>query len=453
MKQSNFVHLHVHSQYSLLDGACLVQDLVDTAKQMHMPAVAITDHGNIFGAIEFYSIAKQSGIKPIIGCETYLAKIDRFKKTELGKRQPIYHLPLLVKNLAGYKNLIKLVTASYLEGFYYKPRIDKQILSEYVKGLIGLSGCLKGEIASLILAGEKKEAYTAAQKYKDMFEKKSFYLELMDHNIAEQVKVNKVLIEISRKLDIPLVATNDVHYLKQDMAQAHEVLLCLQTQTMLADKKRMRFSTNEFYFKSEAEMQKIFSQVPEALSNTVEVSQMCDLEIDFKSTHLPNFELPEHTSDIEELRQMCETNVVVSYPEMVPQARLRLDRELDVIKGLGFASYFLIVSDFVRFAKESHIPVGPGRGSAAGSIVSYLIGITDIDPLKYDLLFERFLNPDRVSFPDIDIDFCYERRDEVIKYVNDKYGRENVAQIITFGTMAAKGVIRDVGRVLGIPYA
>ncbi len=453
MKHSNFVHLHVHSQYSLLDGACLISKLVDHAHSMYMPALAISDHGNIFGAIDFYNTAMKKGIKPIIGCETYIAKTSRLSRGENGYREPIHHLTLLAKDEQGYKNLIRLVSIAYQEGFYYKPRIDKDVLAEYSKGLIAMSGCLKGEIASLILAGDEKGAYAVAQKYRDLFEKDSFYLELMDHGIKEQKTANKALVKIGKDLGIGVVATNDVHYLKKEMAHAHEVLLCLQTQTNLSDQNRMKMSTNEFYLKSPEEMQKLFAEIPEAITNTIKITEMCNLELDFSKTHLPHFNLPEGISAIDVLQDMCEKEIINRFPENPQEAKERLDIELTVIKNSGFASYFLIVSDFVRFAKNNDIPVGPGRGSAAGSIVSYLLGITEIDPLKYDLLFERFLNPERVSFPDIDIDFCYERRDEVIKYVTEKYGKDNVAQIITFGTMAAKGVIRDVARVIGLPYA
>ncbi len=453
MKHSDFVHLHVHSQYSLLDGACLLPKLINLALQLHMPALTITDHGNIFGAIEFYIEAMKKGLKPIVGCETYVAKTSRLKKGESGTKEQTSHLTLLIKDEEGYKNLIKLITIGYLEGFYYKPRIDKEVLAKHAKGLIGLSGCLKGEISTLILAGQEKQAYTLAQQYKDLFDKDSFYLELMDHNLEEETKVNKVLLKMSSALNIPLVATNDVHYLKKEMAHAHEVLLCLQTQTNLADEKRMRLKTNEFYFKSAEEMKKLFTEVPQAIKNTIKITEMCNLELDFKKTHLPHYNLPTGVSVVEVLKEKCLKNIPLRYPKNEQTAKERLTLELSVIKNSGFASYFLIVWDFVRFAKENNIPVGPGRGSAAGSIVSYLLGITEIDPLKYDLLFERFLNPERVSFPDIDIDFCYERRDEVIKYVTEKYGEKNVAQIITFGTMAAKGVLRDVGRVLGVPYA
>lgn len=453
MKHSDFVHLHVHTQYSLLDGACLISKLIDHAHSMYMPALAISDHGNIFGAIDFYNTAMKKGIKPIIGCETYIAKTSRLSRGESGYREPIYHLTLLAKDEQGYKNLIRLISIANQEGFYYKPRIDKEVLAKYSKGLIGMSGCLKGEIAYSIVAGDEKNAFKSAQWYRDLFEKDSFYLELMDHGIKEQKIANKSLIKIGKELGIGVVATNDVHYIKKEMAHAHEVLLCLQTQTNLSDEKRMRMSTNEFYLKSPEEMKQLFSNVPEAISNTIKITEMCNLEFDFSTTYLPKYNLPVGISALDVLREMCEKKIPEYFPNNPQEAQDRLDIELTVIKNSGFASYFLITSDFVRFAKDNKIPVGPGRGSAAGSIVAYLLGITEIDPLKYDLLFERFLNPERVSFPDIDIDFCYERRDEVIKYVTEKYGKDNVAQIITFGTMAAKGVIRDVARVIGIPYA
>lgn len=454
MKHSDFVHLHVHSQYSLLDGACMLPKLIDLAHEMRMPALTITDHGNMFGAIEFYSEAMKKGLKPIIGCEMYMSKGSRLGRGEDGLKGQ-YHLTLLVKDEQGYRNLIRLVSIANREGFYYKPRIDLEMLTQYSKGLVCLSGCLKGEIASLLLAGKEKQAIESAKTMRELFGHDSFYIELMDHGLIEQKKANKLLIQLARDLDMPLVATNDVHYLKKEMSTAHEVLLCLQTQTTLADATRMKMSTNEFYFKSPEEMKRLFSEVPEAISNTLRITEMCNLELDFTKTHLPKYNLPDGFKAIDVLGDICIRKIPLLFPgkEAGAKAKERLDMELTVINHSGFASYFLITADFVNFAKENKIPVGPGRGSAAGSIVAYLTGITEIDPLKYDLLFERFLNPERVSFPDIDIDFCFERRDEVIQYVIDKYGRDNVAQIITFGTMAAKGAIRDVGRALGMPYA
>jgi len=430
----------------------MLPKLIDLAHEMRMPALTITDHGNMFGAIEFYSQAMKKGLKPIIGCELYVAKGSRLARGEDGHRGQ-NHLTLLVKDEQGYQNLIRLVTIANREGFYYKPRIDKEVLAQYCQGLVCLSGCLKGEIASLLLAGQEKQAIESAQFMKNLFDPNSFYIELMDHGLIEQKKVNKMLIQLARNLDIPLVATNDVHYLKKEMSTAHEVLLCLQTQTTLGDTNRMRMSTNEFYFKSPEEMKKIFAEVPDAISNTIKITEMCNLELDFTKTHLPKYALPDGLKAIDVLKNMCLAKIPLLFIGNENQAKERLEMELEVINHSGFASYFLITADFVQFAKDNKIPVGPGRGSAAGSIVAYLTGITEIDPLKYDLLFERFLNPARVSFPDIDIDFCFERRDEVIQYVIDKYGKDNVAQIITFGTMAAKGAIRDVGRALGIPYS
>ncbi len=452
MKHSDFVHLHVHSQYSLLDGACMLPKLIDLAHEMRMPALAITDHGNMFGAIEFYSQAMKKGLKPIIGCELYVAKGSRLARGEDGHRSQ-HHLTLLVKDEEGYRNLIRLVSIANMEGFYYKPRIDKEILAQYSKGLVCLSGCLKGEVASLLLAGQEKQAIESVQSMKNLFDPDSFYIELMDHGLIEQKKTNKMLIQMAREQDIPLIATNDVHYLKKEMATSHEVLLCLQTQSTMADTNRMRLSTNEFYFKSPEEMKKLFTEVPDAISNSLKITEMCNMEFDFSKTHLPKYSLPDGLKAIDVLKNMCLEKIPLYYKGLEDQAKERLDMELGVINHSGFASYFLITADFVQFAKDKGIPVGPGRGSAAGSIVSYFLGITEIDPLKYDLLFERFLNPARVSFPDIDIDFCFERRDEVIQYVIDKYGKDNVAQIITFGTMAAKGAIRDVGRALGMPYS
>jgi len=430
----------------------MLPKLIDLAHEMRMPALTITDHGNMFGAIEFYSQAMKKGLKPIIGCELYVAKGSRLARGEDGHKGQ-NHLTLLVKDEQGYKNLIRLVSIANREGFYYKPRIDKQVLAEYCQGLVCLSGCLKGEIASLLLAGQEKQAIESARFMRNLFGPDCFYIELMDHGLIEQKKANKLLIQLARNLDIPLVATNDVHYLKKDMSTAHEVLLCLQTQTTLADVNRMRMSTNEFYFKSPEEMKKLFAEVPDAISNTLKITEMCNLELDFSKTHLPKYNLPDGLKAIDVLKNMCLEKIPTLFSGREAQAKERLEMELGVINHSGFASYFLITADFVQFAKDKKIPVGPGRGSAAGSIVAYLTGITEIDPLKYDLLFERFLNPARVSFPDIDIDFCFERRDEVIQYVIDKYGKDNVAQIITFGTMAAKGAIRDVGRALGMPYA
>ncbi len=417
-----------------------------------MPALAITDHGNMFGAIDFYLQAIEMGIKPIIGCEIYVAPTSRFDKS-VQINQEMAHLVLLVKDETGYKNILKLVSAAYLEGFYYKPRIDKEILSAHAEGLIGLSSCLQGGISKFLKADKINDAIKEADEYNKIFGKGNFYLELQDNGITEQKQVNKKLIKLSEELDIGLVATNDVHYLTKETAFAHEVLLGIQTQTTLQDEKRMRFETEEFYFKSPEEMKELFKEVPSAIKNTISIAERCNLELKFNQIHLPRYDPPSGISKEEFLDKLCQEALPLRYPELTSDITDRLTRELKVIKDMGFLSYFLIVWDFIHYAKENNIPVGPGRGSAAGSIVSYLLGITDIDPLKYGLLFERFLNPQRLSLPDIDIDFCYERRNEVIDYVTNKYGNKNVAQIITFGTMLARAAVRDVGRVMGMSYA
>ncbi|MCQ9206829.1 MAG: DNA polymerase III subunit alpha [Omnitrophica bacterium] len=455
MKHTDFVHLHVHTQYSLLDGACHLQKLVDHAAALRMPACAITDHGNMFGSIEFYRKALDRGVKPIIGCEMYIAPESRFEKSSHGIKEASYHLVLLAKDEIGYKNLMKLVSIGYLEGFYYRPRIDKEVLASHNDGLIGLSACLKGEIPHLIRSGEMQNAKKTADQLRHIFGKGNFYLEIQDNGMEEQVKVNKGLIKLSKELDMPLVATNDVHYLTKDDAVAHEALLSIQTQTTLDDPNRMRLQTNEFYFKSEEAMKKSFeASVPSAISNTKEISEKCNVELDFKKTHLPQYDPPEGTTREAYLKKLVHDGLEKRYPGGMSEViQKRVNHELQIIGKSGYTSYFLIAWDFVNFAKNKGIPVGPGRGSAAGSVVSYTLGITDIDPLRYGLIFERFLNPERISMPDIDIDFCYERRNEVIDYVINKYSKANVAQIITFGTMMAKGVIRDVGRVTGMAYA
>jgi len=456
MPHSDFVHLHLHTQFSLLDGACRIHELLNLAKQYKMDSLAITDHGNMFGAIDFYVEAQKAGIKPIIGCEAYIAPRNRLEKTLQGAEEASYHLILLAKDETGYRNLMKLVSIGYLEGFYYKPRIDKEVLSQYKQGLIGMSACLKGEIPSLLKQRRFNDALKAADELYNIFGKDNFYLELQENLIPEQKIVNVDLIKISKELKIPLVATNDVHYLSKENAKSHEALLCIQTQTTLDDPNRMRFSTEEFYFKSPEEMKKIFSHCPEAIMNTVEIARRCNVELDFSSIHLPKYEPPEGKPKEEFLKELCERGLKDRFGSsggVNAVINSRLEYELKIIKNMGFTSYFLIVWDFIHYAKSKGIPVGPGRGSAAGSLVSYILGITDIDPLKYGLLFERFLNPDRLGLPDIDIDFCYERRQEVIDYVTKKYGRENVAQIITFGTMQARAVVRDVGRVMGVAYA
>jgi DNA polymerase III subunit alpha len=453
MPHSDFVHLHLHTQYSLLDGACRIPELLNLAKQHKMDSLAVTDHGSMFGAVEFYLEAQKAGIKPIIGCEVYIAPGSRLEKVNTSINEVAYHFILLAKDEAGYQNLMKLVSIGYLEGFYYRPRIDKETLAKYHEGLIGMTACLKGEVPVCLKQRRFNDALKAADEYRSIMGKENFFLEIQENLIPEQRIANEGLLKISRELGIPLVATNDVHYLQKENAAAHEALLCIQTQTTLTDPNRMRLQTDEFYFKSPQEMKKLFEYCPEAITNTVEIAGRCNLELDFSKIHLPKYDPPSGEPKEDFLRGLCEEGIKNKFSEVTPEIKDRLEHELKIIKHLGFTSYFLIVWDFVRYAKDHQIPVGPGRGSAAGSIVSYLLDITDINPLRYGLLFERFLNPERQGLPDIDIDFCYERRQEVIDYVTKKYGQENVAQIITFGTMQARAVVRDVGRVMGISYA
>ena len=463
MTHSDFFHLHVHTEYSLLDGACKIDKLLNLAAKYKMPALALTDHGNMFGAIEFYREAQKTGVKPIIGCEVYVANGSHLEKTPKSEidsqskngilKDASYHFILLAKDEIGYRNLAKLISIGYLEGFYYKPRIDKETLSAHAKGLIGLSACLKGEIPKLINANQFNTALKTADDFRQIFGQENLFLEVQENMIDEQKKANEGLIHISKELNIPVVATNDVHYLTKEESHAHEALLCIQTQTTLMDPNRMRFSTNEFYFKSADEMKNLFKDYPDAIKNSIEIAERCNLEINFKELHLPKFNVPNNSDKETYLKELCNNGLKIRFPDGINQKiSERLEYELKIIQNTGFASYFLIVQDFVAYAKNNNIPVGPGRGSAAGSLVSYLLGITDINPLDYDLLFERFLNPERLSMPDIDIDFCYERRQEVIDYVTNKYGRENVAQIITFGTMLARAAVRDVGRVMGMSY-
>ncbi len=452
MIHSPFVHLHNHTEYSLLDGACRLPALIDKAREYKMPALSITDHGNLFGAIEFYRQAEKAGVKPIIGCEVYVAPKSRFEKTASGIREAAFHLTLLAKDEEGYGNLIKLSTAGYLEGFYYRPRVDKELLSTCSAGIIALSGCLKGEIPHLIQRGLLPQARQLAGYFQDIFGKENFFLEVSRQGIEGQEKIIEETINIARDLSLPLVATNDCHYLNKEDSQAHDVLLCIQTGKTVDDPERMKFSTDEFYFKSPEEMRTLFADIPEAISHTIEIAERCNLKLTFGQSHFPRFKVPEGDTWDSYLEKLCREGVKRRYSGFTGEIEGRLTQELKIIKETGYASYFLIVWDFIRYAKEKGIPVGPGRGSAGGSLVAYLLEITEIDPLKYDLLFERFLNPERIKPPDIDIDFCYERRQEVIDYVVKKYGQDRVAQIITFGTMAAKGVIRDVGRALNMPY-
>ena len=455
---SSFVHLHNHTHYSLLDGACKIGDLVKSAVKDNMEALAITDHGNMFGVIPFYKAVKEAGLKPIIGIETYVApqnapvqNVENKSKSEARS----YHLILLAKNYEGYKNLMKLSSYAYLKGFYYKPRINKEILKEYHEGLICLSSCIQGEIPFKIIRGDYDGARQAAIFFRDLF-KDDFYLELQNHGIDEEEIARKGLLELSKELDIPVVATNDTHYLKQEHSQAEDILLCIQTGKDLDDPKRMHFTSDQNYFKSQAEMAELFKDVPEAVSTTLEIAKKCDLTITLGEHYLPGYKIPESEGDIsleEYFEKKCREGLKRRYDPVTPELEERLETELNVIKTMKFVGYFLIVMDFIEYARKQKIPVGPGRGSAAGSIVAYVLGITNIDPIRYGLIFERFLNLQRISMPDIDIDFCYERREEIIEYVRKKYGENNVTQIITFGRMNARAVIRDVGRVLKIPYS
>jgi len=444
-----FVHLHNHSEFSLLDGAARISEMVERARDLGMPALAITDHGSMYGVVSFYKAAKKAGIKPILGCEVYVAPSSRFVK----ESQESYHLVLLAATDQGYQNLMRLVTLGHREGFYYKPRVDREILRQYREGLICLSACLSGEIPDLLMRKDYQGAVQLALEYQDIFGLGNYYLELQDHGIPEQKSVNQDLVRLSRETGIPLVATNDMHYLHREDAEAHDVLLCIQTARQVEDENRMRFPNDQFYMKTPEEMARLFAAWPEALSNTTKIAERCDVTLEFGNLHLPEYPVPQDHTTESWLRHLCYNNLTWRYPEPTPEIRARLDFELSVIEGMGFSSYFLIVWDFVDFARRNKILVGPGRGSGAGSLVAYVLGITDIDPLPYKLLFERFLNPERVSMPDFDIDFCYERRGEVINYVMEKYGRERVAQIITYGTMAARAVVKDVGRAMGFSFA
>ncbi|PJB15469.1 DNA polymerase III subunit alpha, partial [Candidatus Falkowbacteria bacterium CG_4_9_14_3_um_filter_38_19] len=451
-----FVHLHTHSHYSLLDGLTKIDDLIRAAKENGADSLAITDHGVMYGVIEFYQKCKKAGIKPIIGVEVYLAPGSRLDKNSKAEERN-YHLVLLAKDLAGYKNLIKLTTIAHLEGFYYKPRIDWEVLSRHKDGLIALTACLAGEIPRLILADKLEKCEKRLLEYQELFGADNFYLELQYHpNYAEQIKVNQQLLVFSQKLKIPVVATNDIHYLGKEDDEPQDVLLCLQTKKKKEDRDRMIMLGENFSFRSSREMIEAFKDMPEAIANTVKIAAACNLEIKLGEIQLPYFSVPAGYDCDSYLEEWSKNGLVDRYTKNYEQidetVRQRLDYELTVIKKMGWSSYFLIVADFVNWAKKNKIVVGPGRGSAAGSLVSYLINVTNIDPLKYDLLFERFLNPDRISMPDIDMDFADARRDEVIRYVEEKYGKDHVAQIITFGTMAARAAVRDVGRVLNYPY-
>ncbi|HQD50777.1 MAG TPA: DNA polymerase III subunit alpha, partial [Defluviitaleaceae bacterium] len=446
-----FTHLHVHTEYSLLDGSAKIEELIARTKELGMDSIAITDHGAMYGVIDFYKEAKKQGIKPIIGCEIYVAPRSRFDKEKQDANY--YHLVLLAENMEGYKNLIKLVSYGFIEGFYHKPRVDLELLEKHSKGLIGLSACLAGPVARAIREESYEKAVEVALQYERILGKGNFYLELQDHGLKEQGEVNQCLVRMSKETGIPLVATNDIHYIYKEDSKAHEILLCIQTAKTINDEDRMVYPGGEFYLKSPEEMYHRFPYAKEALRNTYEIAQRCNVEFTFHELKLPEYDVPEGYTAKEYLRKLCYEGFNDRYPDADDELKARLEYELDTIERMGYVDYFLIVWDFIKYAKDNGIMVGPGRGSAAGSMVAYCLQITNIDPIKYQLLFERFLNPERVSMPDIDIDFCYERRQEVIDYVIRKYGEDRVAQIITFGTMSARAVIRDVGRAINMPYA
>src|SRR6266576_2931236 len=452
MPRDSFVHLHLHTEYSLLDGAVRMGDLMKKAVEMEMPAIAITDHGNLFGAIDFYQSAMAAGIKPIIGCEAYITT-GSYKDKALG-RDSIFHLTLLGENETGYRNLVKLVSAAHLDGFYHRPRIDKELLAAHSAGLIGLSGCLASEVNTAIQRGKLEKAQRVTAEYRDIFGPENFFIELHDHGIAEQKICNTHLPKFAKEFGLGLVAANDVHFLRRSDHRAHDVLMCINTGAKVQDQYRMRYEP-ELYFKSPEEMREIFRDFPDAISNTVEIAARCNLELEFGRSKYPEYPAPEGKTREAYLRELCYKGLHERYGERAASdAELikRLDYEVDVLEKTGFVSYFLIVWDFIHFAKERGIPVGPGRGSAAGSMVAYVLGITDIDPLQYGLIFERFLNPERISPPDIDVDFCKDRRGEVLEYVRQKYGERRVSQIVTFNKMNAKSAVRDVGRVIGLSY-
>ncbi|MBD8973016.1 MAG: DNA polymerase III subunit alpha [Clostridiales bacterium] len=449
----SFTHLHVHTEYSLLDGASKIPELVHQAKELGMDSIAITDHGVMYGVIDFYRAAKKEGIKPIIGCEVYVAPGSRFDR-ELGKNENrYYHLVLLAENDTGYHNLMKIVSRGFTEGYYYKPRVDREVLKEFHEGVIALSACLAGEVATYLRQGFYEEAKKAALEHLEIFGESNYFLELQDHGIPDQQTVNQGLLRISQETGIPLVATNDIHYVKKEDAEAHDILLCIQTAKKVSDPDRMRYDGGQYYLKSEQEMAQLFPYAKQALENTGKIAERCNVEIVFGEQKVPKYEVPEGFTSYSYLKALCEEGLNKRYDPVTEELQARLDYELSTIEKMGYVDYFLIVWDFIKYAKDHGIAVGPGRGSAAGSIVSYCLEITNIDPIRFNLLFERFLNPERVTMPDIDVDFCYERRQEVIDYVVRKYGKEKVVQIVTFGTMAARMVIRDVGRALDMPYA
>ena len=462
--KTDFVHLHLHTEFSLLDGACRIGELLDQVERLKMPAVAVTEHGNLFSAIAFHDQARKRDLTPIIGCEVYVANGSRLKKSGT-PGETANHLVLLATDQTGYHNLIKLVSAGYTEGFYYKPRIDKELLAQHAQGLVGLSSCLKGEVATQLRFEQQRKAVAAAASFRDILGDGNFFLEMQYQGIDDQLVVNRGLPPIAKELGLPLVCTNDVHYLRQADHHPHDVLLCIGTGKNVQDRQRLRYHGDQFYLKTAEEMAVLFRETPEALRNTVAIAERCQLDLSTSDVYLPNFEVPAGYALDEYFEQIArdgferrlsrlrdlESRGALHHPLTAYEARFAY--EIDVIKRMRYPGYFLIVWDFIRYARERGIPVGPGRGSAAGSLVAYCLQITDVDPLEFDLIFERFLNPERVSLPDIDIDFCERRRGEVIEYVTRKYGRENVAQIITFGTMKARAVIRDVGRTLGMSYA
>src|SRR5256714_10215858 len=451
MPRDSFVHLHLHTEYSLLDGAVRMGELMNEAVKMKMPAVAISDHGNLFGAIDFYQCAKAAGIKPIIGCEAYITSGSYKEKPS---RESNFHFTFLAENETGYRNLVKLISAAHLDGFYYRPRIDKDLLSAHADGLIGLSGCLASEINSALQTDNVEKAQNLTAEYRDIFGPRNFFIELHDHGMTEQKQCNAHLPKFAREFGLGLVAANDVHFLRRSDHRAHDVLLCINTATKIEDEQRMRYEP-ELYFKSPAEMREIFRDFPEAITNTLEIADRCNLEIEFGKSKYPEYPVPAGKTREGYLRELCYKGLHERYGERAANDQeliKRLDYEVDVLEKTGFVSYLLIVWDFIHFARERGIPVGPGRGSAAGSIVAYVLGITDIDPLQFGLIFERFLNPERVSPPDIDVDFCKDRRGEVLEYVRQKYGDRRVSQIVTFNKMNAKSAVRDVGRVIGLSY-
>ncbi len=448
-----FTHLHVHTEYSLLDGSSKIKELTARAKELGMDSMAITDHGVMYGVIDFYRAAREVGIKPILGCEVYVAPGSRFDRESGAGEDRYYHLVLLAENNTGYKNLMKIVSKGFVDGFYYKPRVDLKLLTTYHEGIIALSACLAGEVQKYLARGMYEEAKRSALRYHEIFGKDHFYLELQDHGMPEQKMVNQGLLRLSQDTGLELVATNDIHYTYAEDAKAHDILLCIQTGKKVTDEDRMRYEGGQYYCKSEEEMRKLFPYAQEAIDNTHKIAERCNVEIEFGVTKLPKYQVPEGFDSWTYLNHLCREGFKTRYPDDNGTLSRRLDYELGVIRTMGYVDYFLIVWDFINYARSQNIMVGPGRGSAAGSIVSYTLGITNIDPVRYNLLFERFLNPERVSMPDIDVDFCYERRQEVIDYVVRKYGKDQVVQIVTFGTLAAKGVVRDVGRVLDLPYA